>query len=171
VPAPPSDESERSTPEPKKRLSDGGRLRSYVTSKVPPEIDKRFVGRSNIEQAGLERVKECERRQGRNPKEMPPNHPGYDVESFDSALENGVRYIEVKALSGEWTSFGVGLTDTQFKAAEEKGERYWLYVVERANQEDYRIILIQDPARKVNQFLYDDGWKEVADGVYPLDEG
>lgn len=146
----------------------GGRLRTYVTSKSSSQTEEGFVEHhGGIDRAGVERVKQYERRQGRNPKEMPPNHPGYDIESFDSALKNVVRYIEVKALSGEWTSFGVGLTETQFKVAEEKGEWYWLYVVERADKDDYRIILVQDPARKVNQFLYDNGWKEVAEIYSP----
>jgi len=149
-----------------------GRFRTYPIYESSCKTDGESVSRrSDIEQAGVERVKEYERKQGRDPKEMSPNHPGYDIESLDPVSGKVVRYIEVKALSAEWTSLGVGLTTPQFETAKEKGEHYWLYVVERADQDDYHIILIQDPACKVNEFLYDDGWKKVASEIYSPDGG
>lgn len=93
---------------------------------------------------------------------MPANNPGYDVESRDGSGEI-VRYIEVKSLSGAWGEKGISLTRTQFEKARELGERYWLYVVEWADQDEkFRIYRIQNPANQVNQFLYDNGWKELA---------
>jgi hypothetical protein len=105
---------------------------------------------------------EDERKRGRIPKEMPPKHPGYDVESCTpaGAIE---RYIEVKGKAGDWDSLGVGLTRRQFSTATELKASYWLYVVERAESEDYKIYRIQDPATRVDQFLYDEGWEQVAE--------
>jgi hypothetical protein len=90
------------------------------------------------------------------------NHPGYDVESANDAGDTE-RYIEVKSLSGTWGKGGAALSDTQFDHGTRLGTRYWLYVVERAEQEDWRIHRIQDPARQVNQFIYDFGWEALAE--------
>jgi hypothetical protein len=93
---------------------------------------------------------------------MPKNHPGYDIESRDTSGEIE-RYIEVKSRSGLWGDDGVGLTSTQFSKARELGEQYWLYVVENAAQPDAQIYRIQNPAGKVEQFLYDAGWQDTAE--------
>ncbi|MCI0461024.1 MAG: DUF3883 domain-containing protein, partial [Gemmataceae bacterium] len=144
-----------------------GRLRTYV-SPEPCEEEReedpdRAAERDAVERAGVDCVLKYEADQKRHPKEMAPNHPGYDIESSKDA--GGVeRYIEVKSLSGDWGSLGAALSDTQFEKASELGDRYWLYVVERAKHPDYRIYRIQDPARKVNQFIYDDGWQALAEG-------
>jgi len=74
-----------------------------------------------------------------------------------------VRYIEVKGRSGEWGSLGVGLTRSQFAKAATLADAYWLYVVDWADQEEFRIFRIQNPARRVNQFLYDDGWRALSE--------
>jgi hypothetical protein len=68
------------------------------------------------------------------------------------------RYIEANATAGQWDIVGVGLSKEQFECAFAKKEKYWLYIVERAERDDYRIYRIQDPARKAGQFFYDDGW-------------
>jgi len=93
---------------------------------------------------------------------MPINHKGYDIESKD-AKGNIVRYIEVKAIGTGWGSSGVGLSDAQFHKALELGDKFWLYVVEHAERDDCRIYPIQNPARKANQFFYDDGWKQASE--------
>jgi len=53
-------------------------------------------------------------------------------------------------------------TKPQFEKARELEDQYWLYVVERALGEDYKIHPIQNPAQRVNQFIYDDGWRSLA---------
>jgi len=88
-------------------------------------------------------------------------HPGYDIESLDEFGEVA-RYIEVKSSEDEWGKRGVGLSDTQFKKAQELGSRFWLYVVESAVSDNPQIHCIQDPANRVNLFLYDSGWRAVA---------
>lgn len=94
---------------------------------------------------------------------MPHENPGYDIESRDIA-GNVLRYIEVKSVASLWDSQGVGLSATQFNTGHLYKEQYWLYVVERAEALEARIYRIQDPARLVDQFLYDDGWRDLAEG-------
>ena len=93
---------------------------------------------------------------------MPHNHEGWDIESKD-VEGNTVRYIEVKSTSGRWNDTGVPLSRPQFEKAKELRDQYWLYVVEYALEPDFVIHRIQDPAERVNQFLYDRGWQQLAE--------
>lgn len=97
-------------------------------------------------------ILEFERRDGGNPTEMPHTNPGYDVESRNHTADVE-RFIEVKSCPGDWDRHGVALTKTQFEMAVEKGNKFWLYVVERAEADDFKIIRIQNPGRLVNQFF------------------
>jgi hypothetical protein len=58
--------------------------------------------RASAAQAGVERVMAYEEAAGRQPVEMPPNNPGFDVESGPSTGTGPPRLIEVKALAGSW---------------------------------------------------------------------
>jgi hypothetical protein len=144
-----------------------GRLRTYVIKNDEPDDTPPDTGaaqrRSELDEAGIAKVVAFEQAASRQPDVKPPKHPGFDIESRDA---NGavLRFIEVKSLSGDWGSDGVGLTKTQFEKAREVGDRYWLYVVERADKSDAQIHCIHDPARRVDQFLFDDGWRDAADG-------
>jgi hypothetical protein len=51
---------------------------------------------------------------------------------------------------------------SQFTKAQELNEQFWLYVVERAEQDNSDIYAIQNPAHLVNQYFYDRGWKALA---------
>ncbi len=93
---------------------------------------------------------------------MPPLHPGYDIES-KGPDGNIARYIEVKASSGLWGDRGVEVHRKQFEVAKTKGEKYWLYVVEQADTDDYHIYAIQNPEDKVDDFIFDYGWRDVAE--------
>jgi hypothetical protein len=152
---------------PRPRAPRRGKLRSYVVrDTTPPEGEsdpRKAAERGAVAEAGIAKVVAFEQAEPnkRHPKVMPTNHPGYDVESSDASAQI-VRYIEVKSLSGLWGADGVGLTSTEFSKARELGDRYWLYVVEKAQQSDARIYCIQDPARKVDQFLYDAGWQDTS---------
>jgi len=142
-----------------------GKLRTYVLPKdgthkaEDPAIN---LKRQSVDQAGVNRVLEYERKHTRHPREMPENHPGYDIESKNANGEV-LRFIEVKSLSGDWGSLGAGMSKPQFETAADLGDRFWLYVVERAEQDDFKIHRIQDPARQVNQFLYDHGWQSLCE--------
>jgi len=146
-----------------------GRLRTYVT---PAGASSTTNGSamaariSAIDQAGIAHVLQYERKVGRYPEEMPHENPGFDIKSRDIA--GIVRYIEVKSVAGLWDSQGVGLSATQFREGHVVAEQYWLYVVERAEHTDARIYRIQDPTRRIDQFFYDNGWRELAEGEEEL---
>lgn len=143
-----------------------GRLRTYVTpagASSTTDGSAMAARISAIDRAGIAQVLRYEREAGRYPEEMPHENPGYDIESRDIA-GNVLRYIEVKSVASLWDSQGVGLSATQFNTGHLYKEQYWLYVVERAEGLDARIYRIQDPARLVDQFLYDDGWRDLAEG-------
>jgi hypothetical protein len=151
-----------------------GKLRTYVlptdgTHKAEdPAIN---LKRQSVDRAGVNYVMEFERKHDRYPHEMPEKHPGYDLESKNADGEV-LRFIEVKSLSGSWGSLGAGMSKPQFDKAADLGDRFWLYVVERAEQDDFKIHRIQDPARQVNQFLYDHGWQSLCeeDDESPVEE-
>ena len=42
-------------------------------------------------------------------------------------------------------------------------DAYWLYVVEKSVGADAKIYCINDPASKVVEYRFDDGWQLVAD--------
>jgi hypothetical protein len=118
--------------------------------------------RSEVDEAGIRHVCDYETSQLRFPNVMPHENPGFDIKSLD---EDGfiVRYIEVKSCSGEWDCDGVAMSKTQFEDAQTHGEVHWLYVVEKATSQDFRIFRIQDPARRVTEFIFDDGWQAITE--------
>lgn len=145
------------------------RLISYVIGKesetLKREPAEKTQHRQEIAQIGIEKVMEYERKHGRNPTDMnisQSNHPGYDIESVEDSGE--IRYIEVKALSDKWDSSNpVQLTKMEFETARKFKSEFWLYVVEYADDaERIKIYPIQNPAEKVNYYLFDHGWIEIA---------
>lgn len=139
-------------------------LRSYVPAPGSLEAsDKGGTQDSNqVDEAGIRRVLEYEQTKGRSPKEMPHTNPGYDIESCDSTGKI-VRYIEVKSFSGLWNQTYAVLSRMQFDKASSLGDLYWLYVVERAESNDFKIHSIVNPAMKANHFMFDDGWTSMAE--------
>lgn len=143
------------------------RLRSYVVrgdhkdgTDQRSEIGER---RDAVDKAGVEAVERFEREAGRSPEVKPHNNPGYDVLSLHKDQEIA-RYIEVKSSGGRWDGMGVGLSGTQFTYAQLVKDQYWLYVVEYALDDERRHIWpIPDPARRVTEFMFDDGWKDAAE--------
>ena len=138
------------------------RLRSYVTHGSSLASIGMDHDSSRVDAAAMEHAMKYELRNGRRPHSMAHNHPGYDIESY-GAEGQLLRYIEVKGLSDTWGARGAGMTETQFRRAVVEAEQYWLYVVERSDQTDARIYRIQNPANRVNQFLFDDGWRDAAE--------
>jgi len=140
------------------------RLISYVMhgGSQNAESSELIEKRTEVEIAGIERVVQWEKGAvpPRTPHVMPQNNPGYDIEAKDE-FGRIVRYIEVKACSGKWDDMGVCLTKTEFEKAGDIGQNYWLYVVERAQHDDYCIHRIQDPARQVDAYFYDRGWRTI----------
>jgi sacsin len=102
-----------------------------------------------------------ERLQDRRPRSMAHANPGYDIESLKGRVVE--RYIEVKGIDGAWGANGVPLSPIQLKYAQEKGEQFWLYVVEHARDSKLaRIHAIQNPAALINQYRFDKGWSNAA---------
>lgn len=93
---------------------------------------------------------------------MPPNNPGYDIKSIDNM--GRVRFIEVKALTNQWDRQSPAqMTRTEFDLSKELGSSYWLYIVELVESENYQIYQIQNPANQVDYYLFDHGWRPLAD--------
>lgn len=91
------------------------------------------------------------------------NNPGFDLYQIDEQGKK-TRWCEVKAMKGSLQDRPVGLSHTQFDYARERGEAYWLYIVECANKKDKAyIVRIQDPAGKARTFTFDRGWLAVAE--------
>ena len=150
------------------------RLRSYVVETDEDEGDQGTVGDeapdlSPIDMAGVARVLEHERRCGREPREMAHSNAGFDVESFDKR-DDLVRRIEIKSTGGQWSIAGVMLSRRQHAQAVEDGDLFWLYVVENAQDDDYKIYRIQNPASRIDYFGFDGGWKDVAEPDVERDE-
>ena len=150
------------------------RLRSYVVESNEDEGDRGTVGDeapdfSPVDMAGVARVLEYERRCGREPREMAHRNAGFDVESLD---KHGslIRRIEIKSTGGQWSIAGVMLSRRQHQQAVDDGDLFWLYVVENAQDGDYKIYRIQNPANKIDYFGFDGGWKDVAEPDVERDE-
>ena len=104
-------------------------------------------------------------------KRTPPNNPGFDL-TEPGADGQPARWIEVKAMSGRFQSRPATLTHTQFECAQQHGEAYWLYVVERAGEPGAtRVFRIQNPAGRASTFTFDSGWAALADGTEVVDTG
>ncbi|MDB6175512.1 MAG: hypothetical protein JWL59_4823 [Chthoniobacteraceae bacterium] len=115
-------------------------------------------------------VLQYERSQGRRPQNMAHANAGYDVESRRGRIVE--RYIEVKGINGEWGNNGVPLSSIQFEEGWERGDEFWLYVVENAlDSKLVRIHAIQNPVEKITQFRFDRGWSECGEPVefHPLE--
>ena len=96
-----------------------------------------------------------------NWERAPTHNPGFDL--FEAGLDgNPVRWCEVKAMTESLDERPIGLSRTQFEYACKYGANYWLYVVERAGDENARIIRIQNPAGKARTFTFDRGWRDIA---------
>ena len=101
----------------------------------------------------------------------PTHNRGFDLFEPDSSGQP-VRWVEVKAMTGELIDRPVCLSRSQFDCAWIHGEAYWLYIVERAGDADrVQVLRIQDPAGKAKYFAYDQGWRQIADIVDDNPEG
>lgn len=120
-----------------------------------------------IEEAGIAASATYEWAHGRKADTLQGNHPGWDINSFESPFipdASPDRRIEVKAKEGEWDSWGVALTPTEYDSARRYGETYYLYVVEHAlNEERRRIHVFRNPAAKATEYRFRQDWRTYAD--------
>lgn len=98
----------------------------------------------------------------------PEGNPGFDLFEADSRGKQ-TRWVEVKSMTGTLEDRPVGLSHTQFDFAREKGDAYWLYVVEQATDlAQARVLRIQNPVGHARTFTFDHGWSEIARTVPPI---
>ena len=92
----------------------------------------------------------------------PKGNPGFDLYEADSSGRQ-IRWVEVKSMTGSLKDRPVGLSHTQFNYAREKGDAYWLYVVERATDPaQAHVLRIQNPVAHARTFTFDSGWSQIA---------
>jgi hypothetical protein len=97
----------------------------------------------------------------------PAGNPGFDLYESDSSGKP-IRWVEVKSMTGSLLDRPVGLSCTQFDRAREKGDAYWLYVVEHATDpEQARVLRIQNPVALARTFTFDRGWSQIAQNDPP----
>jgi hypothetical protein len=126
-----------------------------------PEHEAEPTGRNPTDAAGVASVLRFERDSGRIPEERAHNNPGYDIRSRDQS-GRVVRHIEVKSIEEAWDGRGMGMSRTQFDFALDNRDTAWLYVVEYALDDSRsRVVRIKDPAGRIEEFRFDDGWSDV----------
>ena len=137
------------------------RFISYIAAQAESENDPDPDGLSHerrmaLERSALDYVVALEPSLQRTP----PNNPGFDLYQTD---ESGtpVRWVEVKAMSHDLRSRPATLTQTQFDRARERGEAYWLYVVEHAGTDRANLVKIADPAGRASTYTFDEGWRDA----------
>lgn len=113
--------------------------------------------RMALEEAAIELILNREEAWQRTPR----GNEGFDLVQFAGGQE--CKWCEVKAMAGSLGERPATMSHAQFKCAQEHGEAYWLYVVERAGSDEARIVRIQDPAGKAKTFTFDRGWLDVAE--------
>lgn len=95
-------------------------------------------------------------------RRTPDGNPGFDLYEADGSGKQ-TRWVEVKAMTGSLNDRPVGMSHTQFYYARERGDAYWLYVVEQATDPvQARVLRIQNPAAHARTFTFDRGWSEIA---------
>lgn len=100
-------------------------------------------------------------------RRTPDGNPGFDLYEADSSGRY-IRWVEVKSMTGSLENRPVGLSRTQFECAREKGDAYWLYVVEHASDlARARVLRIQNPVAHARTFTFDRGWSEIAQTGLP----
>lgn len=89
-------------------------------------------------------------------------NPGFDLFEADKR-GRPIRWVEVKSMTGSLEDRPVGLSHRQFNDAREKGDAYWLYVVEyTTDPTKARLLKIRNPVGHARTFTFDHGWYEIA---------
>jgi hypothetical protein len=147
-----------------------GRLMSYAagpgdSDRLHPDDDPtKAAQREATGRAAVEYFLTTQAARWKSLTEMPHNNPGFDVHAITH--DDHDEYIEVKGQGGAWTEDGVALTPMEFVTAQKKGDRYWLCVVEYAQEEQRRQLhLLRNPYGLTQQFRFDSGWKSAAEIV------
>ena len=156
--------------QPQPHRTKAGRLMSYAAGpgdadRPTPDSDpERAAARDATGRAAVEYFMATQAARWKSLTEMAHNNPGFDVRAI--ANDDHEEYIEVKGQSGAWTQVGVALTPTELMTAQQKGNRYWLCVVEYAQDDKRRQLhLLRNPYGLTQQFRFDVGWKSAAESI------
>ena len=114
---------------------------------APAEVSQ--TNRERIDRLAVTAVMEAERRLGREPKEMPHENPGYDIESKDPNT-NQLLFIEVKGKSTDATT--VTVSKTQIFTAFNKPDNFILAIVEVDDKTAKEPHYIRKPFKKEPDF-------------------
>ena len=127
----------------------------------PDDLDQ--ATRMRIEEQAITLIIELEPTLHRTPE----GNPGFDLYETGSDGKQ-VRWVEVKSMTGCLKDRPVGLSHTQFSCARERGDAYWLYVVEYATDpEKIQVLRIHNPFSHAKTFTFDSGWRQIAQ-IEPL---
>jgi hypothetical protein len=145
---------------------EGARLRSYLAPPFARE-EPRNVGDMMLERELVDAAIEHARRYEEN-RVGAGNVDIVSRAEYDMVTLNASgapeRIIKVKGLATAWSIRGVGLDARQAAAAREYGDNFWLYVVEYATDSDRaRVFAIFNPVRRTTEFLFDGGWRTLAE--------
>ncbi len=173
---PKSPRSRRTRGRSQQKRTKSGRLMSYAASFEEAQREwnadnaEEAAARDAIGQAAVDYFVVTQSGRWKSLTPMPHNNPGFDVKAV--AYDGTEEVIEVKGRSAAWTEDGVALTPTELMAARSWGERYWLCVVEFAQDEKRRALyLLKNPYGLTNQFRFDSGWKSatiISEAAIPL---
>ena len=118
---------------------------------TPTRVEISQTDRALIDRLAVDAVIEAERALGHEPKEMPHQNPGFDIESKDSKT-NQLRFIEVKGKSSDATT--VTISKTQILTALNKPDSFIL-----------AIVLVEDKAAKEIHYIRKPFEKDLDFGV------
>lgn len=138
---------------------------SYVGHDASGLVDPNEPDNRSARVSAIQRVIEFERASGRVPTVV----EGIADVSRVTSVHLGdatIRHIMVKGLHGAWDRQGVPMTALQFMFAQESGVQCWLYVVEHVAGTPV-IHRIHDPAHRITQFRFDNGWSTIGEGASP----
>jgi len=121
------------------------RLQEEAASPVPVDQEAREL----VDRLAMAAVLETERRLGREPHEMPHDHPGYDIESRDPSTGR-LLFIEVKGKAAGSTT--VTVSKTQILTALNKPEDFILAIVEVEGETAQTPRYIRRPFQKEPDF-------------------
>jgi hypothetical protein len=142
-----------------------GHLRTYLHrtgSSFSPGLGTAPEASIAISRAAIQHVLSDALKHGCRAADLGLAHPGYTVQ-IEVPSEAAPRCVAVRGLTGAWDRTGIPLTKAELREAQERGERYWLYVVEYALDPEKPVVTrIQDPWGKVDEFRFDDGWRDAA---------
>jgi len=123
-------------------------LAAWIVPQLESGGDETALEREAIDRLAVQAVLAQERALGNEPREMPHNHPGYDVESRTPSGE--LRFIEVKGKGpGKDT---VTLSRTQLLTALNKPQNWWLVVVETDGERALRLYYMRNPVTREPEF-------------------